>query len=290
MQNRDPNRVLDKLSRVVHTDSRTQGDLKISDEITEVSLYEIRVHPALDFARGAMVLVFPDRRSLSYNFFGEDHLTGIEHSEPSDSTKPAPISLRESFGELVDLCLDGDIVVRFALSPGSPELKVAMQRVIYLASGDTREDDQEDFASDLGMSFDSSTPGNALRLSTDLIVGGEDGKGEEDNDEIWETDDEFEDATDNISPIDEKEAMDIEMEDDEATHVETAEDRVRAAIERTAAMFGPPTKPAKMVVLPDEAPQDHHFIRSTTQPLSGNFIGRVVKEQNILFSALPEGK
>ena len=128
------------------------------------------------------------------------------------------------------------------------------------------------------------------RLSANLIIGEEDSKDEEDHDETWETDDEFEDATDNISPIEETEAMDIEMEDDEATHVETAEDRVRAALERTAAMFGPPTKPAKMVVLPDEAPQDHHFIRSTTQPLNGSFIGRVVKEQNILFSALPEGE
>lgn len=128
------------------------------------------------------------------------------------------------------------------------------------------------------------------RLNADPITGGEDSNGEEDNDGIWETDDDFEDATENISPVDEKEAMDIEMEDEEVTHVETAEDRVRAALERTAAMFSPPAKPARMVVLPDEAPQDHHFIRSTTQPLNGKFIGRVVKEQNILFSALPEGE
>ena len=243
-----------------------------------------------------MVLVFPDRRSLLHAFVGQDELMKIEGSETSNFVKPTRISVRDSFGELVDLCLDGDVVVRLALSPGAPEVKVPMQRVTYLASGDTREDDQEDFASDLGMSFDfenglyrvSHTPMHP-RLSADFITGGEDSN-KENNDEIWETDDEFEDATESISPTDEKQAVDTEMEDEDETDVETAEDRVRAALERTAAMFGPSAKPAKMVVLPDEAPQDHHFIRSTTQPLNGNFIGRVAKEQNILFSALPEGE
>ena len=128
------------------------------------------------------------------------------------------------------------------------------------------------------------------RPSADLVIGEENSKGEEDSNEIWESDDELEDATESVSPVDENEAVDIDMEDDGGNQVQTAEDRVRAALERTAAMFSPPAKPAKMVVLPDEAPQDHHFIRSTTQPLSGNFIGRVAKEQNILFSALPEGE
>ena len=100
-----------------------------------------------------MVLVFPDQRSLLYTFFGEDHLRHIEGSNASNSTMPAPISVRDSFGELVDLCLDGDVVVRLALSPGAPEVKVPMQNVTYLISGDTRDDDQEDFASDSGMSF-----------------------------------------------------------------------------------------------------------------------------------------
>lgn len=81
-------------------------------------------------------------------------MTGIEHSEVSSSTTPAPISLRDSFGEVVDLCLDGDVVVRFASSPGAPELKVPMQRVAYLSNGDTRDDDEDDFASELGMSSD----------------------------------------------------------------------------------------------------------------------------------------
>ena len=100
-----------------------------------------------------MVLVFPDRRSLLYTLGGQDHLMDTEGSETSDTSRPAPISIRDSFGEIVDLCLDGDIVVRLALSPGAPELKIPMQRVVYLSSGDTREDDEEGFASDLGMSF-----------------------------------------------------------------------------------------------------------------------------------------
>lgn len=108
-----------------------------------------------------MVVVFPDRSSLRNTFHGPHLPRDIEHSEISSSLTPAPISVIDSFGEIVDLCLDGDVVVRLALSAGAPELKVPMQRVAYLSSGDTREDDQEDFASDLGMSFDSSTPGNA---------------------------------------------------------------------------------------------------------------------------------
>lgn len=126
-------------------------------------------------------------------------------------------------------------------------------------------------------------------LNADLFIDDDDKESEGDYDSTWETDDEFEDATESASPSDENEAVDTEMEDD-GNHVETAEDRVRAALARTAAMFNPPAKPAKMVVLPDEAPQDHHFIRNTTQPLNGSFMGRVAKEQNILFSALPEGK
>ena len=67
--------------------------------------------------------------------------------ENANTALQSPIALKDCFGEVVDLCLDGDVVVPFASSPDAPESKVSSDRLVYVSSGDTLDDEGDDFAS-----------------------------------------------------------------------------------------------------------------------------------------------
>ena len=112
----------------------------------------------------------------------------------------------------------------------------------------------------------------------------------EDYDMMSDTDEEHEEYGSTSSWTDDEDKNDELEEDNGEENPGSAEDRVSAALTRTAAMFSMPEKPRGMVILPEEPPKDHHFFYHRTQPPNGNFFGRVAKEQQILFSALPEGK
>lgn len=149
---------------------------QISDEYSEVSLYDIVPYPALGRSRGDLIIVVPDplprydsiqdahyREVLidTYENLFEDHddPSALDHalprhrrnafgapSEPSTESDLLSASDRTDidwFGEVLDLRLDGKMTVRLGAAEEVRDIILPFERVV-LVTGDDGEDSDED--------------------------------------------------------------------------------------------------------------------------------------------------
>ena len=218
----------------------------------------------------------------------------------------------ELVGEIIDLCLDGDVVVRLGAAPEVREIKLPEERVKTIRSADTGsseysdseyedEDEDEDLYFSDAMSVsdeqtDHETDQGSVR-TVDVSVeyeGGEKLNKEDDDEGMWTTDEE------DIENLDTPNSAENDCQLDQ--HLNPMKDEI-AQLDGEMAVPPPnassnthtpityssySSKPPSFCVLESEAPPDHHFFHST-RPLTAELMRRVMKEHKIMQSSLPDG-
>ena len=239
--------------------------------------------------------------------------TPVELTDDDLDSTPRRSSLSsdtELIGEITDLCLDGDLIVRLGAASEVREIKIPMERVRhYIGSRPTGsseysdEDEYEDedlYSSDAVSVSDQQTDHETSQGSVnafDVFVdyeGGEKLNHEDDDEDVWATEDE---AIENLST--QKSAKnDCQLDQ----HLNPMKDGIAQLDGETAQ--APPnvssstdspmtyssysSKPPSFCVLESEAPPDHRFFHSTRQ-LTADLMRRIMKEHKIMQSSLPEG-
>ena len=195
----------------------------ISEKIGEVSFYEVMAHPALARTRGDLLIVVPDPlppidsvdppsmpdafRQLvkqAYQFqetsnfhacqsSAQAHTRSTQTAEVSSSRiPPSPANDIDWFGEVVDLGLDGNMVVRLGAADEVRDVNIPYERVVLMA-----DNDDESVASDEEMENDASDDDENAASDED-------------------TDNEASEDDDSLASVEttESEASDEEMEDE----------------------------------------------------------------------------
>ena len=203
------------------------------------------------------------------------------------------------FGEVVELCLDGDVIVRLGVSSDAREVKIATERVFVVANGDSRDMDSdfgdldeesewEDEVSGSEASEDTteSPSTNEMSESTSSREAGRasvaDAAKEHGGDvDVWETDAES-------SASDDQSVMDHHAEQP-LNHSET-EDRVHSLDQPEPSLSRRtfPNMPDSFAILDSVAPFDH-FMFSNFKTLTGEQMRRISKDYRTLATSLPEG-
>lgn len=203
------------------------GDL--TDNTSELSLFEIAAYPALNRRRGDIVLLlpkpdFPNGTGLTveqsvpryiWNHLWNFRTTsaGIngqnqQYSRTAETTddfriqsgsNPLRQDLTDSVGEIVDLGFDGQLTVRLGLLDEVRDVKCSVDRVVVISSSDddtianvdSGQDDEED---DNGYEDDdsrSTSPSEERKpISTTIEYEGGDRLDTDGDEEMWSTDDE----------------------------------------------------------------------------------------------------
>lgn len=287
------------------------GELSTTE--TQVSLYEIIAYPALSKARGDLVMVAPSAQSLALH-----SATALEQASSNSNIVPATLQAMfgramgvfglsppelptltpphdiDWFGEVVDLGTDGLLVVRLGASNEVRDIKVPIEKILVVVSGD-----------------DTSDFGSADASEEEVWDGDEESVRDYDSDDVIEETIEYEGGT----RLDDDEGDEMWMTDDEDGAGESEEGDVKASngspprapqspteqsqpsrltdtimhdIANDGIWFSSnPTMPAQFAILESVPPSDHHFL-SKRVDLSANLMRRITKEQNLMTS-LPGG-
>ncbi|KAJ4373017.1 hypothetical protein N0V83_003308 [Neocucurbitaria cava] len=257
---------------------------ELNENIENVSLYDIYSSPALTRRRGDFVLLHPNS------------IEGLQ--------SPLNISGPSWFGEVIELGLDGKLIVRLGAAKPVVDVKVPYESVLlayssdmadeYLnmdeSDGDSIEDSDEDYFSD-------SASFNEMWIEYE----GMDGEQFAGDEEDWSTeneDDESDDDDDESMPdlIDPAEGVDTSKTTPETKSPDTNEEPTKATEDpqRDASPMdqnSPETisgAPSSFLILDTPPPSDHHYLRhfaGSSSPL----MRRIAKEHKILRGSLPPG-
>lgn len=229
---------------------------------------------------------------------------GGSGSTPQDSSQSQGT---EWIGEVVDLCLDGEVVVRLGASSEVREIKVAMERVIVVASANTgssdysdeEDEDGESYASDaMSVSYEERDyeRDQAAVRAIDASIEYEDGEipNDDDDEDMWATEEEDDGDVDTQESGDDGDQVDQHL--DSINHNTVQVDgrialvpaNIGSHADTPASFSSFPSMPSRFSVLEGEAPSDHHYF-SLSRPLTAELMRRVMKEHNIMQSSLPDG-
>ena len=153
---------------------------QISDDYSEVSLYDINAYPALCRSRGDLVIIVPDppprydlvqdaqyREILSATY---ENLS-LDHDDPPASGHALPRTRRNAlealneftiegllsaseredidwFGEVLDLRLDGTMTVRLGAAEEVRDIILPFERVVFVTGDDVEDSDEDDDVDD----------------------------------------------------------------------------------------------------------------------------------------------
>ncbi len=310
----------------------------ISSVISEVSLYDVAAYPALTKRRGDIVLMVSEaaneaiveqsssttrllvdavRRAFAIGVGGlsvmrrpiESGLQTLQWRAPDyPISLPDGQTVRSSdiidwFGEVVGLELDGQLTVRLGALPEARDIKVSIDRVVVVASGDDMSFSGSDRETDSATSDEDVSMSNASHgYDSDEVIettveyeGGSRLDGDHD-DEMWTTDDESASFIDKPVPK-------IDADDDASTTGDDLEGSTKILEDHSS----PPelvggwhsigsevrfstysTMPPQLNILEGPAPSDHHFMASPSNH-SGALMRRILKEHKIMESSLPDG-
>ena len=287
---------------------------EIGDEVTEVSLYDIAAHSAVVTNRGDGAIIIPDSESPLGDQDRSSGLlaTGIERArgifELAGGAFSANVSSRNLHdgaisptgpptggsgsmgidwcGEIIDLCLDGQLLVRLGAAAEVRDIKLPPGRILVVPS--ESEDDDSDWTDEGDeepgwtdeMSLDESETELDNDDAIDVSVEYEGGENldEDADDAMWTTDDEededkgtYKERKSSITPV-----------------IRTIQPKI--ALERPDRVISYkdyPAMPEQFAIL-EGAPDDHHFT-STSQPLTATLMRRIAKENGIIQQSLPDG-
>lgn len=317
----------------------------ISNEISEVSLYDVVAYPALTKTRGDIVLIIPQtttapvaQTSSMTRFLIDSVKEGFAvrgggfylmrrhieaalqafRREPAESPanpQNGQIQLSSDiidwFGEVVGLDLDGQLVVRLGALPEARDIRVPVNGVIVVASGDdmsfsgSEDGEDESGSSDEDMAMSDTNPDDSSAEAIETVYEYDDGRrhdadGDEDL-EMWTTDeedaslidtsmneptpDEIPDAT--VNDINNSTEI-LENNDSEG---KTPSPQLAGGWHSIGSEIRFPSYPnmlPQFLVLFDPAPSDHHYFASPST-LTAHLMRRIAKEHKILRSSLPDG-
>ena len=291
---------------------------EISDEITEVSLYDIAAHPAVVANRGDGAIIIPVLTSVHSDQDCNPGLltAGIERArgilelaggafganssprDPTDGTIPPivpPTGGSSSTGvdwcgEIIDLCLDGQLIIRLGAAAEVHDIKLPPGRVLAVPSDDEDDDsawtDEEDeesgWTDEMSLDESESEPDDDDAIDVSVEYEGGENLDEDADGAMWTTDEEAE--------MDENEDTINDREEISSITPATRTIRPEIALEhpdRSISFKYYSTMPEQFAIL-DGAPTDHQFT-STTRPLTANLMRRIAKENGILQQSLPDG-
>ena len=253
---------------------------KLGDLTAELSLYDIAAHPALETNRGDLALIRPEEGSGS---------------------ESGPVSDFEWVGEIVDLCSDGEVIVRLGASFDLRDVKLPAERLLVVASWNSSSDsdytDEEDYYSDFSESSAADSAQDTEEDLIDLDVEYEGGKklelsDEEFDEDMWITDEEDNCGNDPHISID-PEVLELSSTA-RRSRADDAEDQSLSPappdnkIDRSITFSNFSSMPPQFCVLDESAPNDHHYI-GISRPLMPTFMRRMNREHKILLSSLPDG-
>ncbi|KAF3007599.1 hypothetical protein E8E13_007783 [Curvularia kusanoi] len=253
------------------------GELSMSEPGEDISLYDVYSSPALTRRRGDFVLIHPSgiQQDLS-------HINGPTW-----------------FGEVVDLSLDGRVIVRLGAAKPIIDVIVSYENVTLAYSsdmdngflnneeldGDSIEDTDEDISD-----FDSASF-NEMWIEYE----GMEGEPPEVDEADWSTEEEEEaEADDDDVSMPDVESIDgvdtSKTTPDPVTNSEST-DPTPIAMESAASESRDNTKPldeapSPFLILDTPPPSSHHYLNNTSTS-STAFMRRIGKEHKILRGSLP---
>ena len=196
------------------------------------------------------------------------------------------------FGEIVGLCLDGDIIVRLGASSDAREVKVATERVFPIADGDAKDggesDGWDDDADDSERSSSSSGAGEwTVALDEGQVPVNAPLQDVEGDESMWETDEESPpefDPTHRKEQVNAASSIDKPMSSASDDRQSSHPAHSNSAISRTQFL----NMPESFSILETPAPSDHAYI-SRNADLSREQVRRISKEYSALATSLPDG-
>jgi len=219
-------------------------------------------------------------------------------------------------GEIVDVCLDGQVIVRLNASTYPRDIKVPMERVVTLGhegfeesdtdSNDSNYEDAPDWnhavedveggfneGQDNEVSYeDIDTEGSIETMEVDIEYDGGQRLDTELEEDVWMTDEE-----DDPIPSSEMGHKDMDLERPAPVPLKTdplrSKDNLSQGEEINLApelpLFGSyVSAPPLFLALDTTTPADHHFL-NTNATLRASTMRRIHKEHQILQSSLPDG-
>ena len=248
--------------------------------------------PSPPFYSGLLTVPFERARMLLGLVGGGSRSTPQESSLSQDT---------ECVGEVTDLCIDGEVVIRLGAASEVREVKVPMERVLVISSAntDSSDDSDESYFSDAMSVSDEETDHETDQKSVgaiDVSVEYEGGEklNDDDDEEMWATDEE------DVRDLDKQKSSNDDAQVDQ--HLDPAKDQFvqldgAMALEPPSAsssadtpmlLSSYPSMPPRFSMFEAGAPSDHHFF-GLNRPLTADLMRRVMKEHKIMQSSLPDG-
>ena len=227
---------------------------------------------------------------------------GVPGSSPQDSSLSQG---HEWVGEVMDLCLDGEVMVRLGAACEVRDVKCCVERLRVTTpaiSGSSEYSDEEDdgelYFSDAMSVGDDGSDGETDQESggVDVSVEYEGGEklNDDDDEEMWATDDEDIGASDRQKSSNADYPLDLHagLMKDEIVQLDGGMASSSQSLSYTAnapvSLSSYPSMPPRFSVIEGAAPSDHHFF-DMSRPLTAELMRRVMKEHKIMQSSLPDG-
>ncbi|KAL8986284.1 MAG: hypothetical protein Q9177_004218 [Variospora cf. flavescens] len=275
---------------------------RLTDRITEIAVFEIRAHLAIARRRGDLVCIPPLHLSSSTS---SSDITG-----PTTSSITVPAD-NQWCGEIVDLLLDGQVLVRLEGEKGIQDVPCSVLDIKVAASADddTTESEGSTESMDTGASDETDlwipdySPTRAIESTTIEYEGSAPTDPAFDGEDQWMTDSDS-DARGKAERTSSQELSAKELPASAPDAFEFAENReidasrepgFRIRPNEELANFSPDNsfrhdvglKPLPFDVL--EGPCPEHTFGARSGSGSGQWLKAVAREHQILRSALPEG-
>ena len=206
-------------------------------------------------------------------------------SGPS-SRHHVPVLSPAAFGEIVQTCPDGDVIVRLGASCDACEVKLPMERIVVIKSDDSNDSDEDsewtedEDVSEYSEHAEISEDENSIDDSKEIQTGRVKCEGRQ---EAGISHDE-----DEGSSYLSCQQGSILLQQQIVNSAQSASLDLQPPDFKTTSFASYSNFPASFSILHDPAPQDHHFIKESTS-LTAEMMRRIAKEHKILSSSLPDG-
>lgn len=249
---------------------------RITENITEVSVFEVEAYQAIARRRGDMVCIRPPNAPNSPRFF--DSIQGIFNNNPLQEED-------EWYGEVVDLLLDGQVLVRLGGLEHVRDVTYSVLdlTVVVSADDDTTESSTDSMDMDLsdedGVSVSHRPEKHAIASTTIEYEGAAPLDAGSEGEDQWTTDSDSMQYENELPSLQDSQAGLIDIskhgeKEDISSPARSGEKRTDSA-------------PDPFDLLEGHSPE--HTFGANSNAHSGKWLKAILREHQILRSSLPEG-
>ena len=235
----------------------------IGDEISEVSLYDISPYEALE----------PNIADLALS------LSTCASSYPQVS---------DPWGLVIELCLDGDVILRCLNTPDPYDLRVGPSNMVVVPYENLEEDwDDTDDSQSMEENSEDSSP-EPIDVQFEYQGGNRiDIDGDED---AWSTDDDVSDSSiaSNCTSHADNNDNELQLSHNIKTLSPTIDSKTSNLSSLGNSSVTPIVAPSAFQILEESPPSQHHYLSHEDIP-GTNLAGVIAKQYRILQTSLPEG-